>query len=263
MNNRNSKNKILGGGEPNLRSKFGAKKFYFYYFCCLLIILLSPSIASALTSDVDLTWSANSQAPASYKGKLLPTQNSTVNISALPFVYWPGTKTLIANNNLIFNWYIDDKFSAGNSGLGKSNITIVINDYAGGSKSVRLEIKSSDGAVSISKIIEIPIARPQVFIYLADSETGLPFGPALKNLIIGPISLNFVAQNYFFNTTPDNLRWQWLVDGKEVNSASKKPWLASLNLTNMGPLFAQIQTIVKNSSNELEMAQATINLEVK
>ena len=264
MNKQRSENKILGGGEPNLRSKFGAKEFYFYFFVYLLIIfVLLPHTASALTNDVDLTWDANSQAPASYKGKLLPTQNSTVNISALPFVYWPGTKTLIANNNLIFNWYIDDKFSAGNSGADKSNLILVVNNYAGGSKLIRLEIKTSDGAVSISKIIEIPIARPQVFIHLADPETGLPFGPALKNFTIGPIDLNFTAQNYFFNVTPNNLRWRWFIGGKEVESDTEKPWLASLNLTNIDLLSTQIQTIVKNPSNELETAGAIINLEIK
>ena len=35
---RNDKNKILGGGEPNLRSKFGAKGFYFYHFVLALAI---------------------------------------------------------------------------------------------------------------------------------------------------------------------------------------------------------------------------------
>ncbi|MFH1990526.1 MAG: hypothetical protein ABIJ19_01590 [Patescibacteria group bacterium] len=232
-------------------------------FILSLAIGCLPNAALALTNAIDLTWDANSQAPASYKGKLLPTQNSTVNISALPFIYWPGSKTLIANNNLIFNWHIDDKFSAGNSGAGKSNLIFTVNNYAGGRKLIRLEIKSSDGAVSVSKIIEIPIARPQVFVHLADSKTGFPYGGALKNLTVSPTDLNFVAQNYFFNTTPNNLRGQWLVDGKEVGGGSERPWLASLNLTNMGPLLAQIQVIVKNSSNELETAQSTINLEVK
>ncbi len=32
MKMQNSKNKILGGGEPNLLRKFGAKEFYFCYF---------------------------------------------------------------------------------------------------------------------------------------------------------------------------------------------------------------------------------------
>jgi len=223
---------------------------------------ISDSI-SFTVSDFDLTWDANSQAPAPYKGKLLPTQNSVVGVSALPFVYQPGTKALISSANLAYNWYIDDKFSTGKSGLGKSNLIITMNNYAGGSKSIRLEIKTSDGGASLSKGIDVPIAKPQVFVYIVDSKTGFPYGSALKNLIVSPISLNFIAQNYFFNATPDNLRWRWLIDGKEVASEGRAPWLASLNLVDTGSLFTQIQTIVKNSSNELEVSQSIINLEVK
>ena len=365
MTNKNNKNKILGGGEPNLRSKFGAKEFYFYYFCLLLIVILSPIIANAqfslptnqlpnlnmkpslsltvdtqtplpgafiiatanllgmtnvnnsnytwflngvkqkeasglnkniftfqvgnlgavykigvgilmpngdnlsdsisvTVSDFDLTWSASSQAPASYKGKLLPTQNSIIGVSALSSVYRPGAKTLINSDNLIFNWTVDDKFSASRSGLGKSDLVLAINDYAGASKSIRLEIKTPDNAVSISKGIEIPIVRPQVFIRLADSKTGFPYGVALKNLTVAPISLNFVAQNYFFNAQSSGLKWQWLIDNKEVAGGGEKPWLASLNISNIKQSFStRIQAIVKNPANDLETAQSTINLEVK
>ena len=224
---------------------------------------LSDSI-SLTVSDFDLTWSASSRAPASYKGKLLPTQNSIVSVSALPFVYQPATKTLVNNNNLIFNWTIDDKFSADKSGIGKSDLILRINDFAGADKSIRLEIKTLDGAVSLTKDAAIPIVRPQTLIYFADPKTNLPYGAALKNLIIKPISLNFVAQNYFFNAPSKDLIWQWFINNKEVTGGGEKPWLASLNLSNVGQLFsAQVQVLVKNPANDLETAQSTINLEVK
>jgi len=365
MTNKNNKNKILGGGEPNLRSKFGAKEFYFYYFCLLLIVILPPIIANAqfslptnqlpnlnmkptfsltsdpltpqpnlaitvtanllgmanvnnsdyawflngvrqkeasglnknvftfqvgdlgavykidtsilmpsgdslsdsislTVSDFDLTWSASSQAPASYKGKLLPTQNSIINISALPFIYGPGTKTLIGNNGLIFNWTVDDKFSADKSGVGKSDFLLRATDFAGANKSVQLEIKTPDNAVSVIKTATIPIARPQTLIYLADPETNLPYGVALKNLITKPINLNFIAQNYFFNAPSKDLKWQWFINNEEVVSGNERPWLASLNLSNFSQLFsAQIQVLAKNPANNLETAQSTINLEIK
>ncbi len=366
MNNQNNQNKILGGGEPNLRSKFGAKEFYFGYFGCLLIFgILLPSIAAAqftlptnqlpnlnlkptlsltldpltprpnsiitiaanlsgitnvnnsdyawflngakqkeasginkniftfqvndlgavykinvniltpngdnlsdsislTVSDFDLTWSAASQAPASYKGKLLPTQNTTINVSALPSIYWPGAKTLINNNNLIFNWRVDDKFLSDKSGIGKSNFLLKISDFAGADKSIRLEIKTLDGAVSITKSTIIPIVRPQTLIYFADPKTNLPHGAALKNLITKPANLNFIAQNYFFNAPSENLKWQWFINNEEVGSGSEKPWLASLNLSNIGQSFsARIQVLVKNPANDLETAQSTINLKIK
>jgi len=224
---------------------------------------LSDSI-SLTVSDFDLTWGASSQAPASYKGKLLPTQNSTVSVSALPFIYRPGTKTLINNNNLIFNWTVDDKFSAGNSGIGNSDFIFRVNDFAGVSKSVQLEIKTPDNAVSLIKNTTIPIVRPQTLIYFADAKTNLPYGAALKNSIIKSMNLNFIAQNYFFNTPSKDLKWQWFINNEEVAGKGEKPWLASLNLSNISQLFsAQVQVSAKNPANDLEIAQSTINLEVK
>ncbi len=224
---------------------------------------LSDSI-SLTVSDFDLTWNASSQAPASYKGKLLPTQNSIVGISTLSSIYWPGTKTLVNGNNLIFNWTVDDKFSAGNSGTGKSDFVFKVNDYAGADKSVRLEIKTSDNAVSISKSATIPIIRPQTLLYFADPKTNFPNSAALKNETIKPADLNFVAQNYFFNALPKDLKWQWFINNEEATGESEKPWLASLNLDSISRLFsAQIQVSAKNPANDLETAQSTINLEVK
>lgn len=224
---------------------------------------LSDSISSTV-SDFDLTWDATSQAPASYKGKLLPTQNSIIGVSALPFIYWPGTKTLINSNNLIFNWRVDDKLSAGNSGIGKSDFIFKVNDFAGTDKSIRLEIKTPNNAVSLSKSLTIPIVRPQTLIYFADPKTNLPYGSALKNLTIKPINLNFIVQNYFFNAPSKDLKWQWFINNQEVTGKDEKPWIASLNLSNISQLFsAQVQVSVKNPSNDLETAQSTINLELK
>ncbi|MDP3004238.1 MAG: hypothetical protein Q8N43_01905, partial [Candidatus Azambacteria bacterium] len=215
-------------------------------------------------SDFDLTWGASSQAPASYRGKLLPTQNSIIGVSALPFIYWPGAKTLINNNNLIFNWRVDDKFSAGNSGIGKSDFIFRVNDFAGVDKSIRLEIKTPDNAVSLSKSVAIPIIRPQTLIYFADPKTAFPYGAALKNLTSISSNFNFIAQNYFFNALPKDLKWQWFINNKEVADKSERPWLASLNLPNASqPFSIQIQIIVKNPTNDLETAQSKINLELK
>lgn len=224
---------------------------------------LSDSI-SLTASDFNLSWSASSQAPASYRGKLLPTQNSTASVSALPFIYRPGTKTLVNNNNLIFNWRVDDKFSADKSGVNKPDFLLTVRDFAGADKFIRLEIKTLDGAISLSKITTIPIVRPQTLIYFADPKTNLPYGAALKNSIIKSINSNFIAQNYFFNAPPKDLKWQWLINNKEVTGGDEKPWLASLNLPNISQFFsAQIQVLVKNPANDLETAQSTINLKVK
>jgi hypothetical protein len=226
---------------------------------------LSDSI-STTASDVDLTWNSNNEAPAGYRGKLLPTRNSLITVSALPFIYNPGTKNLIGSGNLIYNWNLDDKFNANESGVNKPIYSFRAYNFAGGSHAVRLEIKSSDGKISLNKGVSVPIAAPQTLVYFADSKTNLPFGMALKNLTTISLSFNFIAQNYFFNKSSDQLRWQWLVDNKEISgSGGEEPWLATLNIPDsVGlPFFTQIQVIAKNPNNELEAAESTINLEIR
>lgn len=225
---------------------------------------LSDSI-SLTASDFDLTWSANAQAPARYRGKILPTQNSTVFLSALPFVYRPGTKSLIASNGLIYNWSANDKLDISNSGVGKFNFNFRINNFAGDIASVGLEIRNEEKTVSLRKTIEIPVARPQTFIYLADRKTGLPYGAAIKNLITGiNNSLEFFAESYFFNFTPDKLKWQWLVNNNEIFGETEKPWIAALNIpSNAKSISTQIQVKVKNLDNDIESARSAINLEIK
>lgn len=224
---------------------------------------LSDSISISV-SDVDLTWSSSSQAPASYKGKLLPTQNSTVIVSALPIIYRPGTKTLFNNNNLIFNWTVDDLFLTDKSGVGKADFLLPIRDFTSSVKSVGLEVRTSSGAILASKSVAIPIVRPQVLIYLADPNSNLPYGASLQNLVIKPVDLNFIVQSYFFNDQPSVLDWQWFLNSEELAEKDEKPWLASLNLTKSKKLFsAEIQVSAKNPANDMETAQSTFNLDVQ
>lgn len=215
-------------------------------------------------SDIDLTWSANSQAPVAYRAKLMPTQNSVVAISALPFIYRPGTKILINSSNIIYNWIINGKLDSEKSGINKNAYILKVDNFFGNSYLVRLEVKTMDGAVYLNKYITIPVVKPQIFIYSSDSKTNRTVGVALKNLTAETRNLRFAAEAYFFTAPMKDLKWQWLVNNTEVNSDTENPWIAALNLADnfFGQLSAQIQVEVKNPNNELESAQSTIDLEI-
>ena len=216
-------------------------------------------------SDADLTWVANSQAPIFYKAKLMPTKNSLVTISALPFIYRPGTKNLIASNNLTYNWKIDGKMDSEKSGVNRSSYALRASNFPGNSYSVQVEIKTADNSASLSKDILIPVVKPQVFMHFSDPKTNLPYGAALKNLTMRAVNLNFIAETYFFTAPAKNLKWLWFINNTEVGGRNEKPWLATLNLANdfLGQLSAQIKVIAQNPNNELEIAQSITNLEVR
>lgn len=216
-------------------------------------------------SDADLTWVTDSKAPVFYRAKLMPTQNSVVIVSALPFIYRPGTKNLIASSNLTYNWIIDGKMDSEKSGKNKFSYVFRANNFPGNSYLIRLEIRTEEGVVSLNKYATIPVVRPQVMLHFSDPKTGLPYGTALKNLMIRPASLNFTAETYFFTVPAKNLKWLWFINNAEVGSETEKPWLATLNLANdfIGAFSTQIKVTAQNPNNELESAQSIINLEIK
>ncbi|MBI2446327.1 MAG: hypothetical protein HYV51_00715 [Parcubacteria group bacterium] len=216
-------------------------------------------------SDVDLTWAANSDAPIFYRAKLMPTQNSLVTISALPFIYRPGTKSLVSSNNLIYNWKIDGKMDSEKSGINKSSYAFRVDNFPGNAYDIRLEVKTTDGAVSLSKDTIIPVIKPQILLYFSDPKTNLPFGIALKNLTTGAVNINFIAQTYFFTAPIKNLKWLWFINNAEVDGKGNTPWLATLDLANYfsGAFSAQIKVTAQNPNNELEIAESITNLEVK
>ncbi len=151
------------------------------------------------------------------------------------------------------------------SGLNKSSYAFRISNFPGNSHFVRLEIKTGDGAVSLSKDALIPVAKPQVLVYFSDPKTTFPFGIALKNLTVMPTDLNFTAQTYFFSALIKDLKWQWFIGNIEVNDKTEKPWLATLNLANdsSGQFSVQIKVVAQNPNNKLEIAESLTNLEIR
>lgn len=215
-------------------------------------------------SDVDMTWTTNSKIPIFYRAKSLPTQNSIVTIAALPFAYRPGTRSQISSGNLIYNWTVDGKFDSLKSGINKQPYILRTGNSLGNSI-IRLEVKTQDGTVSLTREISVPVVRPQLLLYFSDPKTDIPFGIALKNVMTSGANFNFAAQTYFFTALANNLNWQWFINNTEVTGNEEKPWLATLNLADnfFGSLSTQIKVTANNPNNDLEIAQSTTNLEIR
>ena len=226
--------------------------------------VLSDSILLTV-SDLDLTWSASSEAPASYKGKLLPGPNSAVVVSARPLIYEPGTRNVFAIANLTYNWFLNDKLQKDKSGPNRPDFSFR-NDAPTGAKNVRLEARTADGLTSLTKSADIAIVRPQILIYLADPQTNLPYGNALKKVILrDEVSVNFAAFNYFWNVGPKQIGWEWSVNNEKIAAISDKPWLASFDIPAniLKPSILQIRLMAKNPVNAIESAESLVNMEIR
>jgi hypothetical protein len=226
---------------------------------------LSDSV-SVTVSDIDLTWNSNNEAPVGYSAKIFPTQDSVVSISAFSSIYNPGTKTLLGSNGLIYNWYVNDKFSVNLSGLGKQDFGFIIGDPAGGNTSIQLDVKNESGVIALTKSITIPISRPQILVYLADSKTSIPIGAAIKNIVINTAKLlNFTAQSYFFNTPNNQLKLNWIINNQIVSGRTNSPWLASFDVPAniVRPFNALIQVTAQNPNKLSEIDTVNINFQMQ
>lgn len=103
----NNKNKILGGGKPNLRSKFWVKEFYFYCFVFLLVayfLLLTTPILAQVKLETGLP--GHSTVPTetalpSYINYLFIFGLSLITILALGKMIVGGISYILAAGNVV------------------------------------------------------------------------------------------------------------------------------------------------------------------
>lgn len=146
-----------------------------------------------------ISWKANSYAPLSYGGKILPSAGTRIDIAAL----------LLENNRAAdlsaheVRWYANDQFLGG--GLGRTTAHIIAPRTGEDEIRVRANVSNYKGKV-LDEFITIPIAQPEVAINRAKL-------PLLEPLF------------YFFNiTNPSSLTidWEDRSESVTVRASNKK-----------------------------------------
>ena len=218
---------------------------------------------SFTVSDVDLTWSAQNQAPANYEGKLLPSEGTKIIVSALPIIFSPGTKTQLNPNNLNYRWFLNDIFNSSASGLGKS-----VFKYSAGANSdnLKIQISNTQNTLMVEKSATIPVVAPKVLVFLADSAGNISYRSAITAFVsnLGQ-KLTLKAVPYFFNLLPAQLNWSWFVNDKKMAETPRNPLVGSLEIPKdiVTPSNFQITITAFNPYFNAENAQNLININVK
>ena len=173
--------------------------------------------------DVTLTWSANTYLPPGYLGKALPIKHSSVEVVANINKPTPPVA------ELDFRWFLDDKVKKYASGLGQAVFRFVVTKPSGSEHEIRLEIRTADGTLLLTKYLFIRIASPQIVIYQTN-----PHLQALTHQaqIKSNQELKLAAQPYFFNIAhPKELDYDWNFAGqKAIQISPENPNLLSLKI---------------------------------
>lgn len=202
--------------------------------------------------DFLISWRANDYVPANYLGKIMPSRNSSVEISF--DVLDQGKFVDLSKQNIV--WYLGD--SVLQSGIGLKNIKFTasqIDPVISISIPNYKDAKYSTG--DLEGLITIPTSVPEVVINTPYPGKSIKIGDNLFQML-----------PYFFNIlNPNQLNIGWSVDGTETASQPGNADILNLTTASEGSpatgANVGIQVVVKNPANEIESAQSYINLDIK
>jgi hypothetical protein len=150
-----------------------------------------------------VTWHASgSEIPASYAGKALPNNGSSIVASVVVF---DGGKAVDVSGDTIY-WYLNDTLLGG----GPGSTSFVFKPFAGGGgpETLKAEIPNYPGGM-ILETTPISVASPAAVI-------DAPYPAATFSA--NPLVLS--ADPYFFPvSTPNKLSYAWTVNSKAVGTA--------------------------------------------
>jgi len=164
----------------------------------LVAFLFSSAISLAQTSNSELlvSWQAQTTAPVTYLGKVLPASVGPLTLSV----------NLLSNNRLVslvetnVRWFLNNEPHS--QGVGLSKITLLSPEARRGKIAVRVEIDFEEG--KLIRRLEIPLGEAAIVV-----ETPYP------NLIIPASAFSLKATPFFF-PGDGKIRYSWFVNGRDL-----------------------------------------------
>jgi hypothetical protein len=209
-----------------------------------MTVLMTRGVAGQSSgAEMHITWHAQTYAPPTYTGKLLPTAGARVTASV--FAIQNG-KLLDLTGKTIY-WYVDDEFIEGSGN--KQTVEFRVPKDKNGTVA-ELMVRLPDTAGGLVNSLDIPIVAPQVAID----------APFPRGVVAGP-SFRVRARAYFFNTpSPAFLAYSWSVNGKESPAEDPENLAVSIEPDSTPGLPIRLSLNVKNPISFLEFAGQTRTL---
>lgn len=175
--------------------------------------------------ELDLLWQANTHTPPFYRGKALPTEGSSIIITALPQGWGP-------TGSLIYEWKRNFKNLPGLSGVGKNSISFSFTDISN-EENIGIKVSTSKGEVLAEKLMTIKIREPEIVLYEESPLEGTLSQKALslvRKIQLSQPEIVIRAEPYFFlKPTINSLSYEWTMNKEPLNTLSK-PNTVGLNI---------------------------------
>lgn len=168
--------------------------------------------------NLTLLWQANdSHVPPFYRGKALPTSDSSIKVVAIPEI--KSGNGLANSKSMTYRWEKNYINQQGASGYGKASFTFV-NNFLDDNNNVSVEVATPDYQYSAAGNINVPIFDPEIVFYKKDSNLGVLWERALQDTHTISGEEIVVAEPYFISPKElwrPELLWRWFINDTLVD----------------------------------------------
>jgi hypothetical protein len=213
-------------------------------------------------SNLTLLWEAQTTLPQLSRNKALYSAGSQLKIIALPRVLSGGT--YVSNNNLSFQWRVNDNPMVNQSGLGRSTL-VFTGDQLHKSEEVVVDVYYGSTIVAQGGI-SIPAVNPQVLFYDKDPLRGVLMDQALPPAVsLQGQEITLQAVPYYFakeSAQNNSLTYTWTLNGNDTTGPEAQKGILTLRQSGSGQGTASISLSVQNVDTSKIIQSATAKLQM-
>ena len=217
-------------------------------------VVIRPSVMVVL-------WQADdSYVPPFYKGKALPTPDSTIKIVAMPEV--KVGSTYLDPKNMTYSWRKDFTNDPDASGYGKNYFSYV-SDYLDASNFIEVNATTVDQKYSSTASTTVGTFQPELVFYRNNENTGTEFEHTITD---GHKIINkeiLFAAPYFIS--PKDIRnprlvWTWSINGTRVFTEGFQKNLLPLQVESGVSGSSKLKLEIENMDKVFQTATKELNL---
>ncbi len=209
--------------------------------------MITPTVA-------DIILEANTYVPTFYKGRALPSGESTVRAIAVI-----NDGSTLPDSAYTYKWSLDDSVFFGGPVKGKHIVSFIMPRYAGSILSV--EVINTEGTTVAQKNIPLTIAVPEIHFYEFSPLRGLYTKEVPTPLTLIGDETTIYGEPYFMNTrmNANASDFTWKINGGNVSHDAGTPNAITLQKTG-GAGSAQVEFTVVTKTQIPQFVEKYFNL---
>ena len=212
-------------------------------------------------TDLDILWEADTYVPPFYKGKALPSSQSSVRV--IPFPSFVGKDGYYNSKDLIYKWKAGYFGNADDSGYGK-NTFIYKTGYTYNSDQIEATVSTVDTGLSINKKISIYVSEPKILFYENKPLGGIRFENSIGDTFrFTTTEFTVRSAPYFFAITGLNnnsASFVWKMDGRTLDIDPDNKIDFTFRKPDQGEGKFQLSLTVDNKGYDLQTASKSTTI---